>query len=853
MKKEIEKGKGTYLGGLSITKEQILEEKKKREKKKESEKKLQELQEREKSQYQIIQSTQSFLPIRDIIQGIVITKDERYIKIIEFEPQNFHTFSNIEQNKISEDFYHALRIFPIKVQFKIFMRKAKIENLLEYIDNIYKNEKNESCRIMQQEYRTLIQETALKDGVSRRFFVIIEYNESIESDGSGFKDILHGLNQVALQIRSQLENMGNRYIPSCETDIGLHTLFFEILNRKLSETETFDSRIADIQNLYKSHSALPSALEFISPQKIELMNASHLVIDGKYYTFAYIMSDGYPSIVNTGWINLLINTCEGIDIDIFFTKINREKVEMQLGRMIRINRSKQKDTSDTSTESFAVQNLISSGFYILKNLANGEDFYNVNVLITITADNLKTLNFRYKELERMLKTNYIKLKRLNFQMEESFISSLPLCSLHKDIARKSKRNVLSRGAASFYPFISSEIQDEKGIMLGVNQGNNSLVCVDVFGNTHANANGAILGQSGYGKTFTAQLFAIRMRLQNIQTFIITPIKGLEDYKNACDMIDGQYVYLGAGSQYSINIFDIRMPDFSGFNDSNQYQISLLAKKVESLHAFMHIVVKDLQQEEEQLLDKYFYELYESFGITDDNESIYIPNTKEYKEFPLLGDFYHLIEKDERLERVCTILRPLVYGSLSSFNRHTNIDLDNKYIIFDMNGIKDRNLILSMFVTLDFVWSKIKENRLEKKAVFIDEAWKLIGTESNEMTAEYVKEIFKTIRGFGGAAFVMTQEISDFFALKNGEYGKAIIGNSDTKICLHLEPPEAKMMAEILNLSKAEYKKITKLRKGSGLLVTAKNKLFIDFKASYFETNLITTDPNLLRENLKKKQ
>src|SRR5699024_2565999 len=102
------------------------------------------------------------------------------------------------------------------------------------------------------------------------------------------------------------------------------------------------------------------------------------------------------------------------------------------------------------------------------------------------------------------------------------------------------------------------------------------------------------------------------------------------------------------------------------------------------------------------------------------------------------------------------------------------NLDNKYIVFDMNGTKGQNLALSMFVTLDFVWSKIKENRLVKKAVFIDEAWQLIGTAGNEMSAEYVKEIFKTIRAFGGSAFVMTQEVNDFFALKNGEYGKAII-------------------------------------------------------------------------------
>ena len=190
------------------------------------------------------------------------------------------------------------------------------------------------------------------------------------------------------------------------------------------------------------------------------------------------------------------------------------------------------------------------------------------------------------------------------------------------------------------------------------------------------------------------------------------------------------------------------------------------------------------------------------------------------------------------------------GSLSVYNHETNVDLTNKYIVFDMNGTKGQNLILSLFITLDFVWSKIKENRLQKKAVFIDEAWQLIGSKSNEMAAEYVKEIFKTIRAFGGSAFVMTQEINDFFSLNDGEYGKAIIGNSDTKIVLHLDEPDAGMVRDIMGLSNEEHKKIKSLQKGNGLVSTGNSKLFVDFKASDFEKDVITTDPMYLRNKLK---
>ena len=119
-----------------------------------------------------------------------------------------------------------------------------------------------------------------------------------------------------------------------------------------------------------------------------------------------------------------------------------------------------------------------------------------------------------------------------------------------------------------------------------------------------------------------------------------------------------------------------------------------------------------------------------------------------------------------------------------------------------------------------------------------------------MAAEYVKEIFKTIRAFGGSAFVMTQDVNDFFSLKDGEYGKAIISNSDTKICLHLDETEANTVCDIMDVSDEELKKITNLQMGNGLVATGNTKLFVYFRASEFEKDVITTDPQYLRQKLR---
>ena len=284
--------------------------------------------------------------------------------------------------------------------------------------------------------------------------------------------------------------------------------------------------------------------------------------------------------------------------------------------------------------------------------------------------------------------------------------------------------------------------------------------------------------------------------------------------------------------------------------------SLLTKKIHTIKSFMHLVVKDLTQEEEQLIDTCLITVYKKFGITNDNNSIYDRETGQYKKMPLLQDLHKEMLKYQELHRISNILNPLITGSMACYNRPTNVDLKAKYIVFDFNGMKGAILTMSMFVVLDFVWTKIKEDRKKRKAVFIDECWKLIGTDSNEMAAEDVVEIFRTIRAYGGSAFAMTQDISQFYEYKGGKYGKAIIGNADTKIIMHLIPSEAQALQAAIQLTDAEMENVSSLQRGQGLVCSSSAKLFVDFVAADYEKQEITTDAKsfyMQEKALKEKQ
>ena len=205
------------------------------------------------------------------------------------------------------------------------------------------------------------------------------------------------------------------------------------------------------------------------------------------------------------------------------------------------------------------------------------------------------------------------------------------------------------------------------------------------------------------------------------------------------------------------------------------------------------------------------------------------------------------------ERIAVIVSRFVTGSAQSFNRQTNVDLSNKYIVLDLSELKGKLLPVGMMIALDYVWDNIKADRTKKKAILIDEIWQLIGASSNKQAADFCLTIFKTIRGFGGAAISATQDLSDFFSLEDGKYGRAIVNNSKNKIILNLEPDEARYVQDVLKLTKTEMRSITRFERGEALVYSNNNKVPVVIKASKEEQEMITTDRAELEAILKERK
>ena len=809
------------------------------------------------------QTLEDYLPVERIANGIIYTTDHRYVKILEIEPINFLLRSAREQQGIIYSFISYLKISPVKLQIKMISKKADINKHLEQSTLELDRETDPRCKELQKDYIQFVQRLSSREAVSRRFFLIFEYEPFNVNRKEEEKDILATLETAAQTAKTFLYQCGNEVVKHDNEDEFATDVLYTLLNRTLCTNNPLPKRISEVLGRYMEEGREDETdhiriNEFTAPKSLDFKHSSYVKINGVYHSYLMVPSDGYKNKVVPGWLSLLINAGEGIDIDFYLHKQPKDKIQQRLGQQIRINRSKIKDASDTNSDFDDLDSAIRAGYYLKQGLSNNEDFYYMNLLITITASDLEELQWRIQEMKKLLISQDMDLRSCYFLQEQGFLSTLPLANLDKKLFSLSKRNVLTSGAASCYPFTSYSICDDNGILFGVNKHNNSLVIADIFDSRqYKNSNICILGCSGAGKTFTMQTMALRMRRKGIQVFIVAPLKGHEFYR-ACKNVGGEFIQISPASKNCINIMEIRKVDNSvnELLDGPTLDASALAGKIQKLHIFFSLLIPDMSHEEKQLLDEALIKTYAGKGITHKNESLIDPQHPDrYKKMPILEDVYNVLMESEDTKRLAHILNRLVHGSAASFNQQTNVDLSNKYTVLDISELTGTSdlLTVGMFVALDYVWDKAKENRTAEKAIFVDEVWQLIGASSNRLAAEFVLEIAKIIRAYSGAGIFATQDLNDFFALDDGKYGKGIINNCKTKIILNMEDEEAQRVQQILHLSETEVMNITHFQRGNGLISTNNNNITVEFKASNLEKELITTDRQELLEILERQR
>jgi hypothetical protein len=798
-----------------------------------------------------VKETQKWLPFEKIVNGLIRTKDGRYIKILEIDPQNFLLKKPKDRNMIIDEFKRWSRNSPITFQIKVITEKTDITSVIEQLNEKTRRERDLKVLKGKQDYENLTKTLSSNEASSKRFFIIIEY-EGNPFNGykrsSDERQIANDIGNAVSTIKGYFANMGNPVIDHVSENDFLEEFLYRFICKRSSVNETIKMRkqriIRDIKYIrsIKYPDEIMSTIPYIpldtmiSPRGIDFGHPTYSVVDGICYSFLFIRTESYPSKVNANW-TACFDFGEGVDLDMFFIKQDKEKAMTEIARTVARGKANYKDKSAEDKQD--LEDTIIAGSVINNKLRSGEDLFNGVIMLTIWDYDLQRMKNKRGQVISRLNGNGIKTLPALMDCHNAYKMALPMVYIDKHLFEKFKHDFTTSGLVSTYPFNELRVRDEDGFVLGLT--GNSLALYNNFNTKrYNNANIGIFGCSGSGKTYTNLMLSRRFRLNDVGVIFILPMKGYE-YKEAVEDMNGLFLDLSPGSGICLNVMAIHAEadiDAAILSEAEVTSRSKLQQQITQVITFVQLLLRDqkLTATEESELESELTELYDDYGITHDNLSLYDDKGK-IKPMPTLQDLFDRCIRKQSFTNIITILKPFINGNCKNMNGQTNISLDNKMIAFDITNVGDRYLPAFMFLALIYSYDKIKENTYDKYALFLDEGWKFM---INEMAENFVNELVKIVRGYAGSTVFSTQNLSDVL---NGKYGKSIIDNCATKVILKVGENEADIYKKLFNLSDEEIKQLQKQIKGYITMLSNGEKLTIETKTSRKEHLLYTTDPN----------
>lgn len=593
---------------------------------------------------------------------------------------------------------------------------------------------------------------------------------------------------------------------------------FNLFNKDKNKTEEPKQPLPE--GVEKFSQGLLSVKDVIAPGAIEV-DFNHIKIGSKYFRTLFVA--GYPRFVSPNWLGPLINFDHSLEIAMYIYPVEAKGVLDELRRKITEMEAELQITAEKGRlPDPATLAKLEDARKLQEELVKGaERFFQFGLYITIPADSLEELEQISKQVVSTLGSLLIISKYATLQMEEGFKTTIPTCLDKLMITR----NMDTTSLATTFPFTSSELTSNEGILYGINQHNGSLVVFDRF--TLENANSVVFGKSGSGKSYLVKLEALRSLMFGTEIIIIDPEA---EYKNLAEAVGGEYISFGFNSKAKINPFDL-----SPVYNEEENELGL---KIISLHSLFKIIMGKLTPSEEAILDKALVETYRMKGITPD------PSTQN-KEPPLMEDLYKALLGMEQPEATSLAARieKFIKGSfVGIFDQHSNVDIKNPFTVFSIKELEEALRPIAMFIILDYIWTKVKRE-MKKRILIVDEAWHLMKYPDS---ANFLYSLAKRARKYFLGLTTITQDVEDFLAT---ELGKAIVSNSSIQILMKQSPASIDKVGEVFYLSEGEKNLLLSAEVGDGLFFAGPSHVAIKVVASPEEHRLITTKPEEILSKL----
>ncbi len=580
--------------------------------------------------------------------------------------------------------------------------------------------------------------------------------------------------------------------------------------------KNLEDQITDIEKQYRE--GLTSLRDLIAPASLSF-ESSYFELNGKFARSFFVIA--YPRYLSSNWLSFIINSEGALDVSMFIYPIDsagilrklKSKVG-QIGSQVAMNEEKG-NVRDPMLET-AYQDVEALRDALVQGT---ERYFRFALYFTIYSESVKELDKLSSVLESSLGAKLIVTKRTLMQMEQGFNSALPLMLDQLDVGNNLNTSPLS----TTFPFVSSDLTGNDGILYGINRHNNSMILFDRF--QMENANSVVFAKSGAGKSYSVKLEILRSLMVGVEVIVIDPEN---EYKHLADAVGGTFLNISLNSNYRINPFDLPVP----FEDESNADV--LRSAVIGLLGLFKLILQDVNPTEEALLDKAIWQAYAKKDISENSDFKTI-------EPPVMTDLIEVLQEMVGAESLAQRLNKFTEGTFAGLlNQATNVQLNNQLLIFSIRDLEDILRPIAMYIILGHIWNVVR-SQLKRRILVLDEAWILM---QHEDSARFVFGIAKRARKYYLGLTTITQDVADFMS---SPYGKPIVTNSSIQLLLKQSPAAIDVVAQTFFLTEGEKYLLLESDVGEGIFFVGLKHAAIKIYASYIEDQIITTDPKQLLE------
>lgn len=584
-----------------------------------------------------------------------------------------------------------------------------------------------------------------------------------------------------------------------------------IFKHKQSARENVEHELLEAERAFRK--GVTSLKDLIAPSAMSV-SSSHVEVSGKFARTFFVLT--YPRYLSTNWLSPIINLDVPMDISMFIypteTDVVMKKLRDKVGQLQASIAMKQ-DKGEVRDP------MLETAYHDVEELRDRlqqgtERYFRFSLYFTIYAEDLKSLDKITANLESLLGSKLVLAKPAILQSEQGFNSTLPLGSDELAVLANMNTGPLS----TTFPFVSSELTSNDGILYGINRHNNSLVLFDRF--QMENANSVVFAKAGAGKSYAVKLEILRSMMIGTDVIVIDPEN---EYKHLSESVGGSFLNVSLNSNSRINPFDLPRA-VKGENPED-----VLRSSVINLMGLMNLALGKMNPTEEAIMDRALWETYATRDVTPQSDF-------SNKDMPIMSDLVNVLAGIEGGESLAQRLTKYTEGTFSGiFNQSTNINLDNQLVVFSVRDLEETLRPIAIYVILGFIWNVVRAE-LKKRIMVIDEAWWMM---QHEDSARFLYSIAKRSRKYYLGVTTITQDVSDFL---QSPYGKPVVTNSSIQLLMKQSPASIDIVAETFFLTEGEKYLLLESDVGEGIFFAGLKHAAIRVVASYTEDQIITTDP-----------